>query len=566
LIHFYKRVFKMGSSRLSASIYLFRNDLRLLDNECFNLAHRLSSFVIPVYCFDPDHYKPTWHFKFKKTEKFRGQFLLESVADIRARLRQQNSDLIIYSDHPHKAIKDIISRCGAGNIDVTSVVYQKEVTFEEVNVESQIKDICQHSNVQVHEIWGSTLYNLQDLPFKINRVPDTYTQFRKEVESRARVRPVLQDPKELKPLPVNVDLPRQDIPSLSQLGIKELDTHHDKRSAFPFQGGETSGLARLKSYLWGSNAVATYKDTRNGLVGTEYSTKFSPWLALGCVSPRTIHREIKRYEKEVVANNSTYWVLFELIWRDYFKFVCLKYGDRVFFRTGIMGRDQEWSQNMSKFRLWAEGRTGVPFVDANMRELKETGWMSNRGRQNVASYLIKDMGLDWRLGAEWFESYLLDHDVCSNYGNWNYAAGIGNDPRENRKFNMIKQGMDYDGDGEFVRMWVPEIARIPGGKIHVPWTLSSKELDNAGVSLGENYPKPVVLAPEWGRHTQKSNKKPGYRDSNPKGGRGGGQQRGIDFYFKSDRGGQEAAGGGKGSGGRGGGGHRGLPRGGRVQR
>jgi len=269
--------------------------------------------------------------------------------------------------------------------------------------------------------------------FKVNRVPDTFTQFRKEVESRSRVRPVLQHPKEMKGLPENVDLPREEIPSLSQLGIKELDVHHDKRSAFPFQGGETSGLARLKSYLWNTNAVATYKETRNGLVGSEYSTKFSPWLALGCVHPRTIYREIKRYEKEVVANNSTYWVLFELIWRDYFKFVCLRYGDRVFYRTGIMGRDQEWSQDMSKFRLWAEGRTGVPFVDANMRELKETGWMSNRGRQNVASYLIKDMGLDWRLGAEWFESYLLDHDVCSNYGNWNYAAGIGNDPRENRR-------------------------------------------------------------------------------------------------------------------------------------
>ena len=124
-----------------------------------------------------------------------------------------------------------------------------------------------------------------------------------------------------------------------------------------------------------------------------------------------------------MANQSTYWVIFELLWRDYFRFVCYKYGDSVFHETGIMNKRLPWSQDKVKFEAWREGRTGVPFVDANMRELARTGWMSNRGRQNVASFLVKDLGLDWRLGAEWFESQLLDHDVCSNYGNWNYAAG-----------------------------------------------------------------------------------------------------------------------------------------------
>ena len=176
------------------------------------------------------------------------------------------------------------------------------------------------------------------------------------------------------------------------------------------------------------------------------------------------------------------------------------------FRTGIMGKDHDWSQDMKKFRLWAEGRTGVPFVDANMRELKHTGWMSNRGRQNVASFLIKDLGIDWRMGAEWFESQLLDHDVCSNYGNWNYAAGIGNDPRENRKFNMVKQGLDYDGQGEFVRLWVEELKSINGSKIHVPWTLSRGELEKADVELGTTYPNPIVIAPEWSRHTNKKDR------------------------------------------------------------
>jgi deoxyribodipyrimidine photo-lyase len=158
--------------------------------------------------------------------------------------------------------------------------------------------------------------------------------------------------------------------------------------------------------------------------------------------------------------------------------------------------------------------------------------MSNRGRQNVASFLVEDLKLDWRLGAEWFESMLLDHDVCSNYGNWNYAAGIGNDPREDRKFNIIKQGLDYDPNGDFVKMWVPELeklleqASISKGSIHCPWKIKLPDLNKAGIKLGTSYPKPMIVAGEWDRHTN--------RLTNPKGGasNGHGQKRGMDFYFK----------------------------------
>lgn len=189
-----------------------------------------------------------------------------------------------------------------------------------------------------------------------------------------------------------------------------------------------------------------------------------------------------------------------------------------------MGKNIAWKQDKAAFEKWCQGKTGVPFVDANMRELLLTGWMSNRGRQNVASFLVKDLKLDWRLGAEWFESLLLDHDVCSNYGNWNYAAGIGNDPRQDRKFNMIKQGLDYDAEGNFVKTWVPELSKIPQSKIHVPWTMPDKEMQKLGFSLGQDYPKPIIIAPEWGRHTHKTNSK-SFQKTVEK------PQRGIDFYF-----------------------------------
>jgi deoxyribodipyrimidine photo-lyase len=159
------------------------------------------------------------------------------------------------------------------------------------------------------------------------------------------------------------------------------------------------------------------------MIGEDYSTKLSPALAHGCISPRQIYHEIQRYEKERTANKSTYWVVFELIWRDYFKFFALKHGDRIFHEHGISGRgNARWRVDQELLTRWKQGRTGWPLVDANMRELAATGWMSNRGRQNVASFLALDLGLDWRLGADWFESLLSDYDPCSNWGNWYVGA------------------------------------------------------------------------------------------------------------------------------------------------
>ncbi|CAL8141371.1 unnamed protein product [Orchesella dallaii] len=330
-------------------------------------------------------------------------------------------------------------------------------------------------------------------------------------------------PPMLKPLPLETIEISEELPSLQKLGL--VDPTVNANTAFPFSGGETHALSRLQSYLWSTRAVEKYKTTRNGLLGSEYSTKFSPWLAFGCISPRRIFFELRKYENERVKNDSTYWVIFELLWRDYFRFIAAKYGKCLFYSGGIKKIRYKWEEDMAKFRKWADGQTGVPFVDANMRELLETGWMSNRGRQNVASFLTKDLKLDWRLGAEWFEYLLVDYDVCSNYGNWNYSAGIGNDPREDRKFNMIKQAMDYDSDGSFARIWVPELSSIHGGKIHVPWTLRHGELGS--IKLGVDYPNPMIVAQEWGRHFDKTKSSSWTAPSRNK-------QKGIDFYFKSN--------------------------------
>jgi deoxyribodipyrimidine photo-lyase len=211
-----------------------------------------------------------------------------------------------------------------------------------------------------------------------------------------------------------------------------------------------------------------------------------------------VYHEIKKYEAERGENKSTYWLIFELLWRDYFRLIGKKHGNVIFQKGGILGKpDKSWVDDERIFRIWANGDTGIPFIDANMRELSATGFMSNRGRQNVASFLVKDLKVNWLMGAEWFESQLIDYDPCSNYGNWMYIAGVGNDPRETRYFNILSQATRYDINGDYVKLWLPELKNIPPEKIHRPDTLEFAEQIEYGVKIGVNYPKSMLSTAKW---------------------------------------------------------------------
>ena len=287
------------------------------------------------------------------------------------------------------------------------------------------------------------------MPFSRPQVPEIFGTFRKVCEKEVQLRPSFPSPTSLGTS--NLIEINHKVPTLADLGLPPLE--NDPRSAFPFLGGTKAALERLQEYFWKNKKLSFYKNTRNGLLGTDYSSKFSPWLANGSLSPKTIYWEIKRYEKEIQKNQSTYWLIFELIWRDYFKYISLKHGNKIFKIGGILERDYLWSSELERFRQWADGLTPEPFVNANMIELKHSGWMSNRGRQNVASYFAKEMKMDWRIGAAYFESLLLDYDVHSNYGNWMYVSGVGNDPRD-RKFDVQWQAERYDPNRKFQNLWL----------------------------------------------------------------------------------------------------------------
>ncbi len=429
---------------MSKVLFWFRNDLRLHDNEALTKATAMGD-VIPVYVFDERQFKNN-RFGFKKTGIHRTQFLLESVEDLRQNLQQIGSNLIVRIGKPERILADL-----AEDFECEAVFASKEITQEEADVEIALSKRLKPLNIDIELVWMSTLYHARDLPFKIYQLPDVFTDFRKQLERGTKIRTTFADIKDIGLLPQSLEF--GEIPSLQVLGFNE-EIQVDSRAVLDFKGGETAALKRLESYIWEKDLLKTYKETRNGLIGGDYSSKFSTWLSLGCLSPRTIYEEAQRYEQSRVKNESTYWLIFELIWRDYFHFVALRFGTRIFKPSGIQHNlNIEWKHHKPTFEKWKNGETGVLFVDANMKELAASGFMSNRGRQNVASFLVNDLRLDWTWGAAYFESQLIDYDVCSNWGNWNYIAGVGNDPRENRYFDIPTQVQKYDPKGDYVKLW-----------------------------------------------------------------------------------------------------------------
>jgi deoxyribodipyrimidine photo-lyase len=459
-----------------------RNDLRLHDLQPLTQALQDSASVIPLYCFDDRQFGQT-SFGFPKTGAFRAQFLLESVADLQQSYQARGSNLVVRRGLPEVIIPELVDR-----LKITDVYYHQEATGEELAVEQALTASLKAVGVNLRSFWGHTLYHLQDLPFGLQYLPELFTKFRKDLERSCSIPAPLPAPASLPPLPVDLDLGQ--LPSLTDFGLETPE--FDSRGVLAYCGGETAGIERLDNYIWQRDRLRIYKETRNGMLGADYSSKFSAWLALGCLSPRYIAAQVKKYENERIENDSTYWLIFELLWRDYFRFICAKHGNDIFKRSGLQGVDLSWKQDWDRFDLWREGKTGFPLVDANMREIAATGYMSNRGRQNVASFLTKNLGIDWRMGAEWFESLLIDYDVCSNWGNWNYTAGVGNDARGFRFFNIIKQSQDYDREGKYVKHWLPELAQIPAAKVHEPWKLLPIEQERFGVRIGVDYPQPIV--------------------------------------------------------------------------
>lgn len=243
--------------------------------------------------------------------------------------------------------------------------------------------------------------------------------------------------------PVNVDFENTTMPN-----------HHDSAvKQHGFKGGRTEGLNQLRQYFQNSDGLSRYAETRNGLLGDTYSSRLSPWLAFGCLDVREVWHHVSAVERQCGPSSSTETFKKELLWREYFRWVMDTHGALLFRSAGIRSNATAWRHSESDFEAWCEGRTGSAFINAMMQELNTTGFMGNRARQIAASYLINELRIDWRWGASYFESQLIDYDVSSNYGNWAYIAGVGTDPRGGRHFNIQYQEQQHDPEGAYQSFW-----------------------------------------------------------------------------------------------------------------
>jgi len=524
------------SKSLPLHIHWFRQDLRLHDNPALNRSIKessksiknndISSGILPFYCFDPRFVsgKTLTQFGSQKCGVRRAKFLLESVIDLRKNLEKNGSGLVVAVGKTENVVAEM---CKTVDIEINKqkdidgikpqIIVQEEPVSEEQmvdrNVRRAVKTFKKGASGSLDTVWAATLYDINDLPYEkgVMGIPDTFTPFRKKVETNCRIKnplPVpskssLSIPKAIATIlsgKVSNSIPNCSLsymPTLLDLGYSpeeiESANNPDKRSVMKFAGGETAGLRRVQEYIFDKDLLKIYFDTRNGMLGGDYSTKFSPWLAHGCVSPRFVANECRRYEKVTgIANKSTYWVVFELLWGCFFRMFVAKHGNSIFFPNGTVQSNEssKWGMHQKTLQAWKNGKTGFPLVDANMRELAASGFMSNRGRQNVASFIALDLKMDWRYGAAHFESTLIDHDVYANWGNWCAAAGMTGG-RVNR-FNIVKQSKDYDKEGDYVRHWCPELSTLPKQFVHEPWMMTSEQQNLYGVKLGIDYPIPII--------------------------------------------------------------------------
>ncbi len=447
---------------MSTVIFWFRNDLRLHDQPALTAALNArttngATHLLPVVCLPPLAETTPWGFD--RVGMHRRSWVDAAVRDLGARMSVLGNPLQVCRAPPATALPALARAAGA-----TMVVCEDIAAPDE---QAQVAAL-RAAGLQVHTVWHSSLLQPTDMPWPAADLPAVFTTFRQAVE-RAGIHPPVPLPAPVALLPPPVVAPERllaigAVPATAGQGVG-ADSHptntagHDPRSSFPYgtaecDGGETAALAHLAQYL-ARKLPHSYKATRNGLTGRDYSSKFSPWLATGALSARRVMADLRAFESVQGANDGTYWLWFELLWRDYFRLLHLQYGNALYRAQGLSALPLA-PHNAQGFARWCAGDTGEPLVDAAMRELAATGYLSNRLRQVVASFLIHDLQGDWRAGAAWFESQLVDYDVYSNQGNWLYIAGRGTDPRGGRRFNPVKQTQDHDADGSYRRMWGTE--------------------------------------------------------------------------------------------------------------
>ncbi|KAI1809672.1 cryptochrome [Poronia punctata] len=538
----------------SILIYVVRHDLRVADNP---ILHHLASssehgftHLFPVHIIPPHQVEVSGFLKTGEASPFpearsevgrfwrcgphRARFVAQSIWNMKDNLVNLGNDLTIRIGKPGEVLKGLVQGLEKQGKNVSAVWMIAEEGYEEERDENSVAEACSTLGIRL-EKWIDEKYFIDDRDLKFDTpqdLPDVFTTYRKMNEPlRGRPRPTKPRPSHGSlPQALGIDqIPSQpgpfEIPSSLdefeeallrpiESAVPKVPPSDESKSTHPFRGGENNAFNRLV-YLIKSGNASLYKSSRNGLLGVDYSTKLSAYLAQGCITARQIHEELLRYEDGTDQkyegtdgfgkgeNEGTKAIRFELLWRDYMRLCTRRFRVKLFCRSGFrddyshkwrtvrlgnelaVGSPQSTIDETSAvLRRVLDGTTGLSLIDASQRELIHTGYTSNRARQNVGSFLAKHLNIDWRYGAEWYEFLLVDYDVNSNWANWQYVSGVGNDPRgEARIFNPVKQAFDYDKDGDYVRCWLPELGKVEKlENLFQPWTTPKEDWGRFGLT------------------------------------------------------------------------------------
>ncbi len=447
-----------------SAIVWFRRDLRIHDQPALRAALDCAEIVVPVFCFD-DGLLNGRHRSGSRT-----QFLLECLGALDGALRDRGSRLVIRHGPPQRELSELAAEIGAESIHLSADAGPFARRRQQEVRRALGDDVAFHAHPGLFAVDRLDAIRTQGGdPYTV------FTPFHRNWSGQPR-REVRGAPRAMPALPSRLAVGR--LPSLQSLGLQQ-------ECEEPAPGGEAAGRERLRRFL--GDAVADYADGRDAL-GQDGVSRLSPYLHFGCVSPREVEDRLPDGDGAGAYRR-------QLCWRDFYAHVLGHFpaNARSEFQSRYRGTIR-WSHAQTRLEAWCEGRTGYPAVDAGMRQLRREGWMHNRARLLVGSFLTKDLGIDWRWGERWFMRLLLDGDEASNNGNWQWIASVGVDPQPafRRMFNPARQQERFDPDGEYVRRYVPELAQVPDRYLTEPWTMPPEVQAEAGCQIGTDYPRPIV--------------------------------------------------------------------------
>lgn len=442
----------VSAATARTAVVLFTRDLRTHDHPALAEAVATAERVVPLFVLDDGilagaHARPN-----------RLQFLLESLTDLDATLRAAGGRLVVRRGEVVREAMAVATRVGARALHVS-----EDVSAYARRRRRALAAACESQGIALRTFAGITVVG----PGELRPAGGDHFRVFSPYWNRWRLASLRRP----FPPPRRVALPRGLDPGRLP-ALREL-TAGAPSPDLP-RGGESHGRARLDGWL---RAGLTRYAERHDLVAVEGTSRLSPYLHFGCVSPLEAARTARGR-----AGGAAF--VRQLCWRDFHHQVTAAFP--AIAREDYRPRGDRWREDAEALAAWKAGRTGYPLVDAGMRQLAREGWMHNRARLVTASFLVKDLYLDWRLGAAHFFDWLVDADIANNAGNWQWVAGTGNDTRPNRVFNPVRQAERFDPDGAYVRRWVDELASVPGRHVHQPWRLDAARRRRLG------YPDPIV--------------------------------------------------------------------------